>query len=152
MGQPIECTSADHLAKDGDVISLGTLRFKVLETPGHTPGGLSLYGEGVVFSGDTLFRYSVGRTDLYGGSSDILLDSIEKKLLTFRTIRSSCPATARRRRLATNGWAIPSWMELVSMITYKEAEFWMRVTLAVLALALFLTVHASTGRPLYPSF
>ena len=82
MGQPIECTSADHLAKDGDVISLGTLRFKVLETPGHTPGGLSLYGEGVVFSGDTLFRYSVGRTDLYGGSSDILLDSIEKKLLT----------------------------------------------------------------------
>lgn len=60
----------------------GELRFKVLETPGHTPGGLSLYGEGVVFSGDTLFRYSVGRTDLYGGSSDILLDSIEKKLLT----------------------------------------------------------------------
>ena len=49
MGQPIECTSADHLSKDGDVISLGTLRFKVLETPGHTPGGLSLYGEASSF-------------------------------------------------------------------------------------------------------
>ena len=48
-GTAIECTSADHLAKDGDVISLGTLRFKVLETPGHTPGGLSSMGKASSF-------------------------------------------------------------------------------------------------------
>lgn len=82
VGKPVECTSADHLAKDGDVITVGKLHFTVLETPGHTPGGLSLYGEGVVFSGDTLFRYSVGRTDLYGGSSKQLLDSVNHKLMT----------------------------------------------------------------------
>ena len=82
MGQAIECTSADHLVKDGDELTLGHLHFTVLETPGHTPGGLSLYGEGVVFSGDTLFRYSFGRTDLYGGSSKTLLHSLETKLMT----------------------------------------------------------------------
>lgn len=82
MGQAIECTSADHLVKDGDELTWGHLHFTVLETPGHTPGGLSLYGEGVVFSGDTLFRYSVGRTDLYGGSSKTLLHSLETKLMT----------------------------------------------------------------------
>ena len=82
MGQAIECTSADHLVKDGDELTLGNLHFTVLETPGHTPGGLSLYGEGVVFSGDTLFRYSVGRTDLYGGSSKTLLHSLKTKLMT----------------------------------------------------------------------
>lgn len=48
MGRVIECTSADYIAHDGDTIKLGSLSFKVLETPGHTPGGLSLYGEGVV--------------------------------------------------------------------------------------------------------
>ena len=81
MGKPIECDSPDYIAHDGDVIELGNLRFTVLETPGHTPGGLSLFGEGVVFSGDTLFRYSVGRTDLYGGSSKVLLKSILDKLM-----------------------------------------------------------------------
>ena len=82
MGRVIECTSADYIAHDGDTIKLGSLSFKVLETPGHTPGGLSLYGEGVVFTGDTLFLYSVGRTDLYGGSMDQLIKSINEKLMT----------------------------------------------------------------------
>ncbi len=81
MGTPIECDSPDHVVADGERISLGTLSFTVLETPGHTPGGVSLYGEGVVFSGDTLFRYSVGRTDLYGGNARILIDSINTKLM-----------------------------------------------------------------------
>lgn len=82
MGTPITCDSADYIAHDGDTIQVGNLSFKVLETPGHTPGGLSLYGNGVVFAGDTLFRYSVGRTDLYGGDTATLIQSINDKLMT----------------------------------------------------------------------
>ena len=68
--------------KDGEMLHIAGFDIQVFFTPGHTPGGLSLYGEGVVFSGDTLFRYSVGRTDLYGGSSKTLLHSLETKLMT----------------------------------------------------------------------
>lgn len=81
MGKEIKCESPDYVVTDGEIITLGHLKFTALETPGHTPGGISLYGEGVVFSGDTLFRYSVGRTDLYGGSAKILIDSINTKLM-----------------------------------------------------------------------
>lgn len=81
MGKEIKCESPDYVVTDGEIITLGHLKFTALETPGHTPGGISLYGEEVVFSGDTLFRYSVGRTDLYGGSAKTLIDSINTKLM-----------------------------------------------------------------------
>jgi len=68
--------------RDGDSISFGKNNLKVLHTPGHTLGGCSLYGEGVVITGDTLFAESVGRTDFPGGSSSTLLTSIREKLLT----------------------------------------------------------------------
>ncbi len=55
---------------------------KVLHTPGHTPGCICLYADGNVFTGDTLFVGAVGRTDLPGGSLDILLDSLKKQLIT----------------------------------------------------------------------
>jgi len=71
----------DRLLQDGDSIDVGDLHFEVLHTPGHTPGGICLLGEGVLFSGDTLFRYSVGRTDLPGGSYDKLAGSIQTKLM-----------------------------------------------------------------------
>jgi len=72
----------DQLLKDGDSISVDGLSLQVLHTPGHTPGGICLLGEGVVFSGDTLFNYSVGRTDLPGGSYRQLIESIRTKLMT----------------------------------------------------------------------
>jgi len=72
----------DRLLKGGDSIDVGDLHFEVLHTPGHTPGGICLLGEGVVFSGDTLFNYGVGRTDLPGGSSSQLMNSIQTKLMT----------------------------------------------------------------------
>jgi glyoxylase-like metal-dependent hydrolase (beta-lactamase superfamily II) len=72
----------DRVLKDGDSIEVGGLHFAVLHTPGHTPGGICLLGEGVVFSGDTLFNHSVGRTDLPGGSYDKLMGSIQTKLMT----------------------------------------------------------------------
>jgi len=55
---------------------------RVLHTPGHTPGGISLLGDGVVFTGDTLFAQGVGRTDFPGGSADDLFASIREQLLT----------------------------------------------------------------------
>jgi glyoxylase-like metal-dependent hydrolase (beta-lactamase superfamily II) len=73
--------SPDRLLHDGDVIEVGDLRFTVLHTPGHSPGGISLLGNGVVFCGDTLFNYSIGRTDFPGCSYEQLMHSIFTKLM-----------------------------------------------------------------------
>ena len=72
----------DRLLRDGDAIAVGDKFLKVLHTPGHTPGGICLLGDGVLFSGDTLFAGSVGRTDLPGGDWEVLMDSIHSRLLT----------------------------------------------------------------------
>lgn len=70
----------DRLLKGGEDLAVGALTFKVLPTPGHTPGGISLQGEGVVFTGDALFNQGVGRTDLVGGNWHQLLASIQNVL------------------------------------------------------------------------
>ena len=70
----------DILLRDGDTIEIGKGSLKVVHTPGHTGGGICLYTEGNVFTGDTLFVGAVGRTDLSGGSMDILLRSIREKI------------------------------------------------------------------------
>ncbi|MBC7338821.1 MAG: MBL fold metallo-hydrolase [Firmicutes bacterium] len=80
-GDPLPPVAPARLLEDGDVIEVGQLRFRVLHTPGHTPGGICLAGEGVVFSGDTLFAGSVGRSDFPGGSHVTLIRSIKEKLL-----------------------------------------------------------------------
>jgi glyoxylase-like metal-dependent hydrolase (beta-lactamase superfamily II) len=71
----------DRLVREGDTVTVGTLSLGVLETPGHTPGSISLRLDDAVFVGDTLFAGSVGRTDLTGGSLEVLLRSIRGKLL-----------------------------------------------------------------------
>ncbi len=71
---------ADILVKDGDLIRVGNFGINVLHTPGHSPGGMSLYVEGVVFTGDTLFVGSVGRTDFPGSSWEVMEKSIRTKL------------------------------------------------------------------------
>jgi hydroxyacylglutathione hydrolase len=71
---------ADILVKDGDIISVGNISLKVIHTPGHSPGGISLYSPGYVFTGDTLFVEAVGRTDLPGGSWQTMNKSIQEKL------------------------------------------------------------------------
>jgi hydroxyacylglutathione hydrolase len=71
----------DTLLKDGDMIDLGDLHFRVLYTPGHSSGGICLSGHGVVFSGDTLFNSGVGRTDFPGMSHERLMKSIREKLM-----------------------------------------------------------------------
>lgn len=71
----------ERILKGGDSIDIGDLHFTVLHTPGHTPCGISLMGEGVVFTGDTLFNYGIGRYDLIDGDYHQLMDSIHTKLL-----------------------------------------------------------------------
>jgi len=74
---------ADILLKDGDEVSFGDITLQVIHTPGHSRGGISLYTKGHLFSGDTLFAGSIGRTDLSGGDYDTLISSIKEKLLIF---------------------------------------------------------------------
>jgi hydroxyacylglutathione hydrolase len=76
-------TSIDDPARDGDVLTLGPAEFRVLHTPGHTQGSISLWipAENKLIAGDTLFRDSIGRTDLPGGNPRQILRSIEDKLL-----------------------------------------------------------------------
>jgi len=70
----------DRTIEEDDTIAIGTITLKVIHTPGHTKGGISLYTDGVLFVGDTLFAGSIGRTDFPGGDYDTLIDSIQKKL------------------------------------------------------------------------
>jgi hydroxyacylglutathione hydrolase len=73
----------DRLLNDGDIISIGGLKFTVLHTPGHTRGSICLLGEGTLFSGDTLFHYGIGRSDLpgSGGNHQQLINSIHERLM-----------------------------------------------------------------------
>jgi len=70
----------DRTIEDGDEVQVGSIVLKVIHTPGHTPGGISLHADGAVFVGDTLFAGSIGRTDFPGGDFGVLKASIQKKL------------------------------------------------------------------------
>jgi len=72
----------EHL-KDGSVIEDGEIRFEVIHTPGHTPGGISLKMGDKIFTGDTLFKEGVGRTDFPYGDERDLRNSIKNRLMVF---------------------------------------------------------------------
>ncbi|MDR0866686.1 MAG: MBL fold metallo-hydrolase [Candidatus Symbiothrix sp.] len=86
FGFPIdyEPVSAEHFIKEGDTIQFGNTVLKALLTPGHSPGSLSFYSkeDNCVFTGDALFRHDIGRTDLWGGNEDTLLNAIRTQLLS----------------------------------------------------------------------
>ncbi|MCH8026326.1 MAG: MBL fold metallo-hydrolase [Chloroflexi bacterium] len=83
MGQAIEPPpDPDRLLADGDEVEVDGLKLQVIHTPGHTQGSLAFYTEGMLFSGDTLFRGSIGRTDLPGGNFQQEMTSIVDKLMT----------------------------------------------------------------------
>lgn len=79
-GSPVE-QAADILLKEGDIITVGNIELEVFHTPGHTPGGICLKTGDLVFTGDTLFAGSIGRTDFPGGSYRQIINSIKEKLL-----------------------------------------------------------------------
>ncbi len=73
----------DIYLQDGAKLTLGAITLEILYTPGHTPGGVCLYSkkDGLLFTGDTLFAGSIGRTDLQGGSFDTIIESIKNRIL-----------------------------------------------------------------------
>ena len=81
IGSAPDPITADELVKDGDKIELGDLSFEVIATPGHTKGSVTYKIEDTLFTGDTLFRGTVGRCDLYGGNPQALVRSLEKLAL-----------------------------------------------------------------------
>ena len=84
FGLPITAPPADELIRPGDTLAFGGGTWLVLDTSGHTPGGISLYcaAAGVVITGDALFAQGIGRTDFPGGDTDRLLANIREKLFT----------------------------------------------------------------------
>jgi hydroxyacylglutathione hydrolase len=83
FGVPVTSPPADQLVREGDVLDLEGIRLEVLDIPGHSPGHVVFVHRGDpcrVFGGDVLFRGSVGRTDLPGGSADLLFHGIRTKL------------------------------------------------------------------------
>lgn len=78
----ISFNPADYLLHDGDVLECGDLKLRIIHTPGHTTGGVCVHAENALFTGDTLFKSSIGRTDFPGGSMADLLKSIQYKLFT----------------------------------------------------------------------
>ena len=83
FGMPeITIPTIDIFVKDGDILKLGNTEIKVMETPGHTQGGVCYLVNDNLFSGDTIFRESVGRCDLEGGNFNQIVESIENKVFT----------------------------------------------------------------------
>ncbi|TFF97172.1 MAG: MBL fold metallo-hydrolase [Promethearchaeota archaeon] len=83
---------ADRWLNEGDILAVGKINLNILETGGHTPGGISLYSkdielfrgkkyDGIIFTGDLIFRRSVGRTDLHRGNKEHLFENISKKII-----------------------------------------------------------------------
>jgi glyoxylase-like metal-dependent hydrolase (beta-lactamase superfamily II) len=96
----------DSFLREGDEIRFGESHLTVLHTPGHSPGSVSLQGEGFLLSGDTLFFGGVGRTDLPGGSWDDLVRSIQERIFTLpgqtRVYPGHGPSTSVEQEKATN--------------------------------------------------
>lgn len=107
-GLPLTSPEPQLLLGEGDEIKFGTCSLRVLSTPGHTPGGIGLYGHGTLFSGDTLFHSSIGRSDLPGGDHGTLLDSIRAQFLTLpdetRVMPGHGPETTIGAERKNNPW------------------------------------------------
>lgn len=87
MGMDFKNDFPCHIARsldEGDTVTFGTHTFQVIATPGHTPGGICFYcaEENAIFCGDSLFRFSIGRTDLPGSNGQALIQSLSQKVLT----------------------------------------------------------------------
>ncbi len=98
--------AADEMLADGDTIDVGPEKFIVVHLPGHTPGGIGLRNDEVFFSGDTLFADSIGRTDLPGGSEEVLFRTLAERIAplddALRVYPGHGPSTTIRREKERN--------------------------------------------------
>ncbi len=96
----------DKIVEEGYIIRFGNLEAEVIHTPGHTPGSISIKIQDNFFTGDTLFAGSIGRTDLFGGSFEKIVNSINEKVLIYddsvRIFPGHGPATTIGKEKATN--------------------------------------------------
>ena len=108
---PLTPTPPDRLLSDGDALPFGETEIRVMATPGHTPGSVCFFAGDLIFSGDTLFRLSMGRTDLPGGSTKAL----------FRSLRAigELPGDAR---------VLPGHGEPTTLLYEKRNNFYLRRT------------------------
>lgn len=110
----IDGPSADRLVEEGETLQLGHLELKFLHTPGHTPGGICIHVGSLLFTGDTLFQGSIGRTDFPGSSLKKLLASIRDKLLVLdpktRVLPGHGPESTIGEEKEFNPFVTGSWL------------------------------------------
>ena len=99
FGETLDEFVPDVFVSDGDELEIGEMKFKVLHTPGHTDGSVCYITGNTIFSGDTLFRMSVGRTDFPSGNSQKLHESILKKLFVLNDNYEVLPGHGEKTRL-----------------------------------------------------
>ncbi len=100
LGRPVDPPpDPNAFLSDGDDVDVDGVKLKVIHTPGHTPGSLSFYTEGMLFSGDTLFQGSIGRTDLPGGDYAQEMASIVDRLLDLPDDTVVLPGHMRETRI-----------------------------------------------------
>jgi glyoxylase-like metal-dependent hydrolase (beta-lactamase superfamily II) len=97
----------DRLLEDGDTINIGEFSLTVVHTPGHTPGGICLLGDGILFSGDTLFNLGIGRADLPGGDPRQLIESIRQRLLKLPDETKIYPGHGPNTTIGAEHWSNP---------------------------------------------
>lgn len=106
VGGPVIRTSCDKNIREGDTIPVGDYLLHVIETPGHSPGSISLFINDTAIVGDTIFKDGIGRTDLPGGSMEQLLLSIKEKIMvrdsTVRLLPGHGPSTTIGREKEKN--------------------------------------------------
>ncbi len=83
FGFLLKTKAASRLLEDGDVLNIGRYGLEVIHTPGHTPGSICLKGDGIIFTGDTLFCEGIGRTDFVYGSEEDIIWSIKERIFAF---------------------------------------------------------------------
>lgn len=107
-GIPVQSPLPDEYLEDGMGLKVGLLDLSIIHTPGHSPGGVSIKVDGMIFTGDTLFKGGIGRTDLPGGSLPVLMNSIKEKLFIFDSsyeiLPGHGPATTLKQELEDNPW------------------------------------------------
>ncbi|MGQ9824204.1 MAG: MBL fold metallo-hydrolase [Desulfotomaculales bacterium] len=112
-GSALKFKEADRLLQGGETIPVGKVNIRVIHTPGHTPGGISLQAGENLLTGDTLFAGSVGRSDFPGGSHRQLIASIKEKLLVFppqtRVLPGHGPASTIGRESKSNPFLTGEW-------------------------------------------